>query len=145
VLGRQQRRSARGRDDDRPLHAGRRLLTGVAAVAAGLSHTCAVTSSGGVRCWGNNAFGELGDGTTSDRLAPVNVGFDYRCIVPKVVGKLLATAATMIVKAHCRTGTITKKVSSVKQKGRVLGQRPRPGTRLAFGARVNLIVARGPT
>jgi alpha-tubulin suppressor-like RCC1 family protein len=132
-----------GTTTDRSTSADVSRLTGVAAVAAGLSHTCAVTSSGGVRCWGNNAFGELGDGTASDRLSPSKVGFDYRCVVPNVVGKVLATAATMIVKAHCRTGTITKKVSPMKQKGRVLGQKPLPGARLASGARVNLTVGRG--
>jgi alpha-tubulin suppressor-like RCC1 family protein len=120
------------------------LSDGVVSMAAGLSHTCAVTSAGVVRCWGDNAFGELGDGTTTDRLAPVTVGLQTRCVVPDVVGKLLAPATAAIRKAHCRTGAITRKLSSAKSVGRVLAQKPRAGARLVVGARVNLTVGRGP-
>lgn len=39
----------------------------------GFEHSCVVTASGGVRCWGMNTYGELGDGTTTDRSTPVEV------------------------------------------------------------------------
>lgn len=46
---------------------------GVAMISAGGEHTCALTTTGGVRCWGRNESGQLGDGTLDDRLHPVEV------------------------------------------------------------------------
>ena len=48
-------------------------LTGVVAVAAGSKHSVALKSDGTVWCWGLNGSGQLGDGTTTDRLIPVQV------------------------------------------------------------------------
>jgi alpha-tubulin suppressor-like RCC1 family protein len=47
-------------------------LSGVTAIAAGLNHNC-VLINGGVKCWGYNAFGQLGDGSKTDRSTPVDV------------------------------------------------------------------------
>jgi len=49
------------------------LTSGVAKVSAGGNHSCAVTTTGGAKCWGFNAFGELGDNTNTNRKIPVNV------------------------------------------------------------------------
>ena len=45
-------------------------ISGVTAVAAGAAHTCALSSDGSVRCWGANASGQLGDGSTTARAIP---------------------------------------------------------------------------
>ena len=50
-----------------------RLLTDMTAVAAGDYHTAAVKSDGTVWAWGYNGDGQLGDGTSTDRLLPVQV------------------------------------------------------------------------
>jgi hypothetical protein len=60
------------------------------SLAMGDNHTCGLTSAGGAWCWGKNDHGQLGDGTTTDRAAPVQVqgghtfvqiaaGWDHTC------------------------------------------------------------------
>jgi alpha-tubulin suppressor-like RCC1 family protein len=47
-------------------------------IAAGIAHTCALTPEGGVQCWGNNDYGQLGDGT--------NIGSNVRVEVLGIEG-----------------------------------------------------------
>lgn len=42
-------------------------------VTTGGLHSCAVTTTGGALCWGYNATGQLGDGTTTTTVTPVTV------------------------------------------------------------------------
>ncbi len=54
-------------------------LTGAIAISASGptgqgAHACALIGDGTARCWGENGTGQLGDGTTSQRNAPVAVG-----------------------------------------------------------------------
>jgi alpha-tubulin suppressor-like RCC1 family protein len=44
-------------------------------VAAGNGHSCGVTTQAEVYCWGANVNGQIGDGTLTDRIAPVLVSF----------------------------------------------------------------------
>jgi alpha-tubulin suppressor-like RCC1 family protein len=48
-------------------------LTGVIAVGLGNYHTCAVLTDGTAKCWGENSASQVGDGTQSNRPAPVMV------------------------------------------------------------------------
>jgi alpha-tubulin suppressor-like RCC1 family protein len=62
-------------------------------VSAGSHYSCGVTTDFRAYCWGSNSFGQLGDGTGTDRPAPVPVvaggrrftrvdaGFNHTCAV----------------------------------------------------------------
>jgi alpha-tubulin suppressor-like RCC1 family protein len=47
--------------------------TTVTAIAAGYSHSLALTSNGQVLAWGDNAYGQLGNGTTTTSTTPIVV------------------------------------------------------------------------
>ena len=43
------------------------------SIAVGPSHGMALKSNGTVVAWGRNTYGQLGDGTTTDRSTPVAI------------------------------------------------------------------------
>jgi alpha-tubulin suppressor-like RCC1 family protein len=49
---------------------------GVAQVAAGSGHTVIIKDDGCLWAWGPNYYGQLGDGTTTDKNSPVQIGTD---------------------------------------------------------------------
>jgi alpha-tubulin suppressor-like RCC1 family protein len=169
------------------------LSSGVTQLAAGVDFTCVVTTAGGVKCWGHGPLDESGQGspvtTPADvagldhGVASVSVGSDIacavltagdvacwqagatsdaqpvtepmaastgavlrvgNCVVPKVTGKALGAAKRALGKAHCGVGKVRRAYSTRVAAGRVLSQSPRHGRRLVFGARVSLVVSRGP-
>lgn len=48
-------------------------ISDAVAIASGTGHNCAVLGSGEVWCWGQNDYGQVGDGTDINRFAPVKV------------------------------------------------------------------------
>ena len=82
-------------------------------------------------------------GNESQPAARVWVVDTRRCIVPNVKKKRLAKARAAIVRAHCALGRVTRAYSRARA-GIVLGQKPAPRARLPKGARVGLVVSRGP-
>ena len=61
-------------------------VTDAVAVQAGTVNTCVLRAGGGVLCWGANMLGEVGDGTTVPRRAPVAVPLPRRAISVDIQG-----------------------------------------------------------
>lgn len=80
-------------------------------ISAGGNRTCALYDNGTVKCWGDNSYGELGDGTWRDQPSPVtmpgintataiSVGQDHLCMVladqtVKCIGEASAWGASI--------------------------------------------------
>ena len=78
------------------------LLSNVVQISSGKLYTCALTSSGGVKCWGYGGNGQLGDGR------PSSYSNQYQTTYPVDVisGKNSTTALTNIVQIDAGTSHI---------------------------------------
>jgi hypothetical protein len=65
------------------------------------------------------------------------------CTVQDVKRRTLTVAKRTIPRANCRVGNLRRARSRAVRRGRVISQRPKPGTVLPAGGKVNLVVSRG--
>ncbi|MBU1537319.1 hypothetical protein KKF84_18535, partial [Myxococcota bacterium] len=70
------------------------------AIAAGAAHTCARTNTGRVWCWGDNTYGQLGDGSTTASSVPVEV-FGGHIFTSITAGSNHTCAVTDAGSAYC--------------------------------------------
>ena len=56
------------------------VSSGWASVAVGDGFSCGLKTAGGLWCWGYNEFGQVGDNTSIDQPAPVQIAGDWKAI-----------------------------------------------------------------
>lgn len=82
-----------------PLAIAPSLLNGVAFISAGYGHTCAVKTNGSLTCWGENFYGQLGNGSTTSTSLPtsfatsvgvtsISAGYGHTCAMSSTAGAL---------------------------------------------------------
>jgi len=75
-------------------------VRGFARVSAGNVHTCGTTTHGAAYCWGYNVWGQLGDGTTTQRSMPARVTGRLRFSVVDA-GSYFSCGVTISGAAYC--------------------------------------------
>lgn len=85
-------------------------LSDVVAVDTGFDHSLALLKDGTVRAWGENGFGQLGDGTTVDRDRPVVVQGIRNAIA--IGASSYASAAALVDGTVVTWGTLTRYAQS---------------------------------
>lgn len=93
--------------------------------------------------WSGDCVGKASCILTMTAAHLVTGSFVKDCAVPQVRGRTLRAAKRSLRARDCQVGRIRHAFSRRVRKGRVISQKPRPRTRLAHGARVNLVVSRG--
>jgi hypothetical protein len=78
-----------------------------------------------------------------DITLPERTARQRRCVVPRLVGKSLKAARKSLSKARCRLGSV-RRTRSGRRAGMIVAQRPKAGTRLRAGGRVNVVLSLGP-
>lgn len=77
------------------------------------------------------SFSYLAPGETAPKQSSLT-----RCLVPNLKGKKLKAAKKSLAKAHCKLGKVTKLAGATEKAGKVSKQAPKPGAKLAAGAKV---------
>ncbi len=92
------------------------------SVAAGNDHTCIVRKEGQIRCWGGNAYGQLGNGSTSPEQAAMQDVATTTRFARVVAGRGFTCGLTETGLAHCWGA------NGFLQLGRDSGDTTRPAT-----------------
>jgi len=71
----------------------------VSQIAAGVAHTCALTSEGEAYCWGYNGYGQLGTGENSESYTPVAV-LASNVLAGKTIAQITAGESHTCAVAH---------------------------------------------
>jgi len=106
-----------------------------------LHQTGKVPAKGSTRFRFAFAHGYMAAGVA--KLATLAVHTFTNCVVTHVTGKPLAAAKLAITHAGCTVGKIRSAHSATVKKGSVISQRPKAGKRLAYHAKVSLVVSKG--
>ncbi len=100
------------------------------AIAVGDRFACKLDAAGGVQCWGRNADGQLGNGTTASSTTPVPISALTRGVVAIAAGDDHACALTATGTVRCwgdnsrgqlGTGTTTSSTTPVQVTGLTAG------------------------
>jgi alpha-tubulin suppressor-like RCC1 family protein len=73
------------------------LTSGVTQIAAGANTGYALLADGSVRAWGRNDLGQVGDGSTTNQLAPVSVSLPAGHVVQRLGTNAVTSYAAPIV------------------------------------------------
>jgi alpha-tubulin suppressor-like RCC1 family protein len=77
------------------------LSGGFVAIAAGTGHTCALGTTGAMQCWGDNEFGQLGNGTNNSSRTPVAVARLSAAVIAIAAGAFHTCALSSPDAAQC--------------------------------------------
>ena len=110
------------------------VIAGRRSLSAGHDHACALDGEGHAVCWGDNADGQLGDGTIESRAGAVRVALEG---IERIAAGAGFTCALL------RSGQVSCWGSDAhRQLGRRRAFGPAPG-RVSFGARVREVAVGG--
>lgn len=76
-------------------------LSGATAISAGIYHTCALLNTGGVKCWGDNSYAQLGIGMLENNYTALDTYQLSSGIKQISVGGISACAVTQTGKVKC--------------------------------------------
>ncbi|NBY46236.1 MAG: hypothetical protein EBQ56_00370, partial [Proteobacteria bacterium] len=86
---------------DTPVAVASHSRTAYSRITVGGSFTCGQTTTGAVQCWGYNAYGQVGDGTSgTNRVVPASVTF------PETVNAAQVVAGGIHACALASSGTL---------------------------------------
>jgi len=138
--------------------------SGITQIAAGADHVVALKSGGTVLAWGDNSFGELGNGTTTSVTGPVQVtgltgatqvaagiraSFAVHVPlpvppVPDLTGDTQAQAGQALQAAGLVLGGVTKVTDKYCNHLGVMSQNPPAGTAVSPGSAVSVTIGQAP-
>ena len=94
------------------------LQQGVTRIVAGDGHACALRSGGGIKCWGANGDGQIGDGTWIDRPTPIDVLGLNSGVTSFTAGRVHSCAVTQSGSVLCWGGNTSGQVGDGTTQGR---------------------------